>query len=49
MCGESMRLETHERLERIPGTAQATKQVVEEWICPECDYFEEADEDPPGK
>ncbi len=45
MCGEALRLETRERTERIPGTGQARTRVVREWVCPECDYFEEADEE----
>lgn len=45
MCGEALRLETRERTERIPGTSEARTRVVREWICPECDYFEELDDE----
>jgi hypothetical protein len=41
MCGEFMRLVTKESVSRLPGTAQEVKSVSKEWICPECDYFEE--------
>ncbi len=43
MCGETMRLSVRE----VPGdvAGQQTVRVVREWICPECDYFEEADAD----
>jgi C4-type Zn-finger protein len=41
MCGEAMRLDTIERREHVPGTAEPTPRLVREWICPECDYFEE--------
>lgn len=41
MCGEFMRLVTRETVSRLPGTAQEVKTPVREWICPECDYFEE--------
>ena len=41
MCGEFMRLVTRETVSRVPGTAQEVKTPVREWICPECDYFEE--------
>lgn len=41
LCGETMRLREQERPERIPGTTQVTRQIVREWVCPECDYFEE--------
>ena len=41
MCGEFMRLVTRESVSRVPGTAQEVKSVAKEWVCPECDYFEE--------
>jgi len=43
MCGEFMRLVTKEHVSRLPGTSQEVKATVKEWICPECDYFEEAE------
>ncbi|MDQ3170186.1 MAG: hypothetical protein M3Q55_08625 [Acidobacteriota bacterium] len=43
MCGELMRLMTRERSDTIPGTRQTVKREVREWVCPECDYFEEAE------
>lgn len=49
MCGETMRLETRERTERIPGAGTAKTRIVHEWICPECDYFEETDEEEPQR
>lgn len=44
LCGERMRLETRETVTRVPGTSQETRTVVSEWVCRECDYFEEAEE-----
>jgi hypothetical protein len=41
MCGEFMKLETRETVSRVPGTAQEVKTPVREWVCPECDYFED--------
>ena len=41
MCGELMRLVTRERADTIPGTRQTVKREAREWVCPECDYFEE--------
>lgn len=38
-----MRLSQREEVRHIPGTSQVVKQTIREWICPECDYFEEAD------
>ena len=43
MCGEFMRLVTSETIARVPGTSQEVKTPVREWVCPECDYFEEAE------
>jgi hypothetical protein len=42
-CGETMRLNVRELRDYIPGTGQAAARVTREWICPECDYFEEAE------
>jgi hypothetical protein len=39
-----MRLRRTETVSRIPGTSQTTKRTIAEWICPDCDYFEEAGE-----
>ena len=26
----------------VPGAPKPTIETIREWICPECDYFEEA-------
>lgn len=39
-----MRLKRTEVTANIPGTPQITKRHHAEWICPDCDYFEEVDE-----
>jgi len=44
LCGGSMRLRETESVSRIPGNPQPTKRIVQEWVCPDCDYFEEAGE-----
>jgi hypothetical protein len=41
MCGEFMRLEDRTQIDRIPGTGETTTRKMQEWVCPECDYFEE--------
>jgi C4-type Zn-finger protein len=41
MCGEFMRLVLRESISRVPGTSQEIKTALREWVCPECDYFEE--------
>lgn len=37
-----MRLDVRDVREEAPGR-QAVVRHVREWICPECDYFEEAE------
>jgi ssDNA-binding Zn-finger/Zn-ribbon topoisomerase 1 len=44
LCGEPMRLKESEITDRVPGTFQSKTTIVREWECPECDYFEEAEE-----
>ena len=39
-----MRLRTREQTDRVPGTREVKTIPVREWICPECDHFEEAEE-----
>jgi hypothetical protein len=41
MCGEFMRLEERTQTDRIPGTNEMSTRTMQEWVCPECDYFEE--------
>ena len=43
LCGETMRLSVREIQERTHGGGPPSVRVVREWICPECDYFEEAE------
>jgi acetone carboxylase gamma subunit len=44
LCGETMRLDVREVREPTPGGGgQSSVRVLREWICPECDHFEEAE------
>jgi hypothetical protein len=43
LCGELMRLSAREVKESVPGRPEPRIRQVREWICPECDYFEEAE------
>lgn len=43
LCGEAMRLSVREIQSLRSGHGQAPVRMIREWICPECDYFEEAD------
>lgn len=43
MCGENMRLNVREIRDAVPGGGQTSVRVIREWVCPECDHFEEAE------
>ena len=43
MCGETMHLRAHETVVRVPGNPNATTQTTREWVCADCDYFEEVE------
>jgi len=45
LCGETMRKEIREVMESIPGIGQTTTRTRREWVCPECEYWEEAEDD----
>jgi len=45
LCGERMRRKELELVDLIPGTAEAKRRKVSEWVCPECDYFEEIEKE----
>jgi len=38
-----MRLVTRQLSDRVPGAGQTATREAREWVCPECDYFEEAE------
>lgn len=43
LCGEFMRLVIRESVQQVPGSSQQVRSEQREWVCPECDYFEEDD------
>lgn len=43
MCGELMHLHETNVTDRVPGTLQTRTAKTFEWVCPECDYFEDAE------
>jgi YgiT-type zinc finger domain-containing protein len=45
LCGGSMRLQRTQTVMQVPGNPKATTQNTSEWVCPDCDYFEEAEEE----
>ena len=43
LCNGSMRLRLVQSVTHIPGNPKATMHTTREWVCPDCDYFEDAD------
>ena len=48
LCGERMRRKDLELVDFIPGTAETKRKRVSEWVCPDCDYFEEIEKEGKG-
>ena len=44
MCGDFMRLVARETVVRVPGSPKEIRRIEHEWVCRECDYFEETEE-----
>ena len=44
LCGGTMRLKRTQTVTHVPGSTTGTTRNTAEWICPECDYFEDAEE-----
>jgi hypothetical protein len=45
MCGGSMSIRECESVVKVPGNPSATTRMSREWRCPDCDYFEEVEEE----
>ena len=45
LCGGTMRLDDRDIVVRVPGNPTPSTTRSREWVCPDCDYFEEADEE----
>ena len=45
MCGGSMRLKQSETVVRVLGNPKGTTLKTREWICADCDYFEDAEQE----
>jgi len=43
LCGETMRLQAREETTVFPGSSETRTRTLVEWVCRECDYFEEYD------
>ncbi len=44
LCTSNMRRVTREVTTKMPGTGKTRVTTVYEWVCPDCDYFEEVEE-----
>jgi transposase len=44
LCGGTMHLKEHEAVFQVPGNPKPTTRKSREWVCPDCDYFEDAEE-----
>jgi len=45
VCGGTMRFREAQSVVQIPGNPSATSRTSREWICSECDYFEDVEEE----
>ena len=45
MCAGTMKIKETQTVTQIPGNPNPTTRVTQEWICGDCDYFEEAEEE----
>ena len=45
LCGGTMKRRETKSVTRVPGNPSATTRTTTEWVCPDCDYFEEAEEE----
>jgi hypothetical protein len=40
-----MKLREQQSVVKVPGNPSVTTRKTREWVCPDCDYFEEAEEE----
>ena len=45
LFGENMRRKDMEFVDYIPGTSEPKRRRVSEWVCPECENFEEIEDE----
>jgi len=44
LCGGTMRLKEKTTVVQTPGNPKPVTRRTREWVCPDCDYFEDAEE-----
>ena len=42
LCGGTMQLREMTETTQTPGNPKPTIKIVREWVCPDCDNYEEA-------
>jgi hypothetical protein len=45
LCGGTMQLRHRTIVTQVPGNPKPTERLEQEWVCADCDYFEDADEE----
>jgi YgiT-type zinc finger domain-containing protein len=45
LCGAMMELKVTETVVHVPGESRTSTRRLREWVCPDCDHFEEAEEE----
>jgi hypothetical protein len=45
MCAGEMVIRESVAIVRVPGNAKHTERPTREWVCPDCDYFEDAEDE----
>ncbi|MBZ5558712.1 MAG: transposase [Acidobacteriia bacterium] len=45
LCGGTMHFKEHQAVTQVPGNPKPATTTTREWVCPDCDYFEDADEE----
>jgi hypothetical protein len=45
LCGCTMRLRHTTSVVNVPAHPNPSTRTIAEWLCPDCDYFEEAEEE----
>jgi rubredoxin len=41
LCGGTMRIKETQSTVQVPGNPRPSTRKLSEWVCPDCDYFEE--------
>jgi transposase len=45
LCGGTMHFKEGQAVTQVPGNPKPLNVATREWVCPECEYFEDADEE----